>query len=67
MEKAVDFSGAEIEQATISALYRASGRKEPISTNHILEQINSTKPLALMRSEEIEFLGKWAKNTTISA
>ena len=32
-EKAVDFSGAEIEQAIISALYRASGRKETISTN----------------------------------
>ena len=66
-EKAVDFSGAEIEQAIISALYRASGRKETISTNHILEQIASTKPLAVMKSEEIQFLREWAKERTIPA
>ena len=66
-EKAVDFSGAEIEQAIISALYRASGRKETISTNHVLEQIVSTKPLAVMKSEEIQFLREWAKERTIPA
>ena len=66
-EKAVDFSGAEIEQTIISALYRASGRREPISTTHILEQIASTKPLAVMKSEEIEFLRDWARERTIPA
>ncbi|MGZ3494683.1 MAG: AAA family ATPase, partial [Thermodesulfobacteriota bacterium] len=45
-EKAADFSGAEIEQAVISALYRASSKKEPVSTQHVLEQISLTKPLA---------------------
>jgi hypothetical protein len=64
-EKAVDFSGAEIEQAVISALYRASGRKEAISTTHILEQITSTKPLAVMKSEEVQFLRDWARERTI--
>jgi ATPase family associated with various cellular activities (AAA) len=66
-EKAADFSGAEIEQAIISALYRASSKKEPISTNHILEQIRSTKPLALLKQEEITFLREWAKERTIPA
>jgi hypothetical protein len=66
-EKAVHFSGAEIEQAIISALYRASGRKETISTTHILEQIASTKPLAVMKSEEIQFLRDWARERTIPA
>jgi SpoVK/Ycf46/Vps4 family AAA+-type ATPase len=66
-ERAVDFSGAEIEQAIISTLYRASGKKEPISTNHILEQIASTKPLAVMKSEEIQFLRDWARERTIPA
>jgi len=66
-EKAADFSGAEVEQAIISALYRASSKKEPVSTNHILEQIRLTKPLALLKQEEITFLRDWAKERTISA
>ena len=66
-EKAADFSGAEVEQAIISALYRASSKKEPVSTNHILEQIRLTKPLALLKQEEITFLRDWAKERTIPA
>lgn len=66
-EKAADFSGAEIEQAIISALYRASSKKEPVSTHHILEQIHLTKPLALLKQEEITFLRDWAKERTIPA
>lgn len=66
-EKAADFSGAEIEQAIISALYRASSKKEPISTNHILEQIRLTKPLALLKQEEITSLREWAEERTIPA
>ena len=64
-EKSFDFSGAEIEQAIISALYRASSRKEPVSTQHILEQIHTTKPLALLKQEEIATLREWAKERTI--
>ena len=66
-EKAADFSGAEIEQAIISALYRASSKKEPISTALILEQISLTKPLALLKEEEISSLRDWAKERTIPA
>jgi len=66
-EKAADFSGAEIEQAIISALYRASSKKEPVSTDHILEQISLTKPLALLKQEEITSLREWAKERTIPA
>jgi adenylate kinase family enzyme len=66
-EKAVDFSGAEIEQAVISALYRASSKKEPVSTHHILEQIDLTKPLALLKQEETTSLREWAKERTIPA
>jgi hypothetical protein len=66
-ENAVNFNGAEIEQAVISALYRASSRKEPVSTDLILEQIRSTKPLALLKQEEITFLREWAKERTVPA
>ena len=63
----VDFSGAEIEQAIIAALYRASTEKETISTRHIIEQIKSTKPLSVLKSEEITALRDWAKERTIPA
>ena len=61
------FSGAEIEQAIIAALYRASTEKEPISTKHIVEQIESTKPLSVLKEEEISALRAWAKERTIPA
>ena len=61
------FSGAEIEQAIISALYRATSKKEPISTAHILEQLTSTKPLAVIKREQIAALRQWAKQRTVPA
>jgi SpoVK/Ycf46/Vps4 family AAA+-type ATPase len=66
-ERSADFSGAEIEQAIISALYRASSKKDPVSTDLILEQIRSTKPLALLKEGEITSLRDWAKERTIPA
>ena len=63
----VGFSGAEIEQAIIAALYRASTEKEVISTKHIIEQIKSTKPLSVLKKEEISALRAWAKERTIPA
>ncbi|MFA5238201.1 MAG: AAA family ATPase [Phycisphaerae bacterium] len=65
--ESVDFNGAEIEQAVISALYRAQSEKEPISTEHILEQLHSTKPLAVIKQEDVAMLRDWAKDRTISA
>jgi ATP-dependent 26S proteasome regulatory subunit len=66
-ETAADFSGAEIEQAIIPALYSASSKKESISTNHVLDQINLTRPLALLKQEEITALREWARERTITA
>ena len=65
--KSADFNGAEIEQAVISALYRATSRKEQISTGHIIEQLESTKPLAVVKKEEVEALREWARYRTVPA
>jgi len=67
VDAAAGFSGAEIEQAIVSALYRASTEKEVISTRHIIEQIKSTKPLSILKKEEISALRAWAKERTIPA
>jgi len=55
------FSGAELEQAVISALYSASGANEQTSTKHILEQIKLTRPLSVLKADDINYLRSWAK------
>ncbi|HUP47698.1 MAG TPA: AAA family ATPase [Thermoanaerobaculia bacterium] len=50
------FSGAEIEQAVISALYRALHVKRGLTTEKILDAVKSTVPLSVTRSEDISRL-----------
>jgi len=59
------FSGAEIEQAVISALYSASGANEKISPEHVLEQLKLTRPLSVIKAEDVDFLRNWAKERNI--
>lgn len=61
------FNGAEIEQAVISALYRSSSKKTTLDTLEIKEQLETTKPLSVLKREEIETLREWAKERTIPA
>ncbi len=48
------FSGAEIEQAVISALYRALHAKQPLTTERVIESLRATVPLSVARAEDIE-------------
>jgi SpoVK/Ycf46/Vps4 family AAA+-type ATPase len=61
------FSGAEIEQAVVAALYTAFARRTELSTEHILEEIKATKPLSVTRAEEIEALREWAQGRAVPA
>jgi SpoVK/Ycf46/Vps4 family AAA+-type ATPase len=66
-EKSADFNGAEIEQAVLSALYSASSKRQKINTEHIIEQLESTRPLAVIRSEDVIALREWARGRTVPA
>ncbi|HEV8433032.1 MAG TPA: AAA family ATPase [Thermoanaerobaculia bacterium] len=55
------FSGAEIEQAVISSLYRSLQRKQPPSTEAILEALRATMPLSVSRAEDIARVRSMAK------
>lgn len=55
------FSGAEIEQAVISGLYEAFDEGKPLTTEHIIANINATVPLSKMMEEEITTLRRWAE------
>jgi SpoVK/Ycf46/Vps4 family AAA+-type ATPase len=59
------FSGAEIEQAIVSALYAAHAQKQTLATQHILDEIGMTKPLSTVLSEQIEGLRQWAAGRTV--
>ena len=51
----------------ISALYAATHRHEPLTTVHLLEKIGATKPLAVLKREEITALREWARERTVPA
>ena len=55
------FSGAEIEQAVISALYRSLQKKEPLATQALVDAANSTVPLSISRHEDIDEIRQIAK------
>ncbi len=61
------FTGSEIEQAVVSALYRAYGGGSPMTTISIVETIKQTRPLSVVMSEKIQALRDWAKDRTVLA
>jgi len=60
VETSVDFSGAEIEEAIISALYDAFYGREELQTAHVLSVLAETVPLARTMDEHIGRLRTWA-------
>jgi len=61
VEDSMQFTGAEIEEAVKEGLYRAFNNNEQLKTEHILEAIKETSPLAVTMGEIIQDLRKWAK------
>jgi SpoVK/Ycf46/Vps4 family AAA+-type ATPase len=61
------FAGAEIEQAVVAALYASHASKEKLNTDHILQEIEQTKPLSILMAEKIAYLRNWAASRTVSA
>lgn len=59
------FSGAEIEQAVVSALYAAHAAGLALSTELILEEVGQTQPLSVVMRERIDALRQWADGRTV--
>jgi len=66
-DAAHNFSGAEIEQAIISALYDAFDEGHDLTNADILNAIRTTVPLAQTMREDITTLRNWAKTRARSA
>ncbi|WP_432695945.1 AAA family ATPase [Marinobacterium sp. YM272] len=65
-EQAEGFSGAEIEQAIVSAGYWAHSLGEPLNTAHIFRELGNTQPLSVVRAESVAALRRWAEGRTVS-
>ncbi len=61
------FSGAEIEQAIIAALYTANSLGKPLDSQLLLGEIAATSPLSVVMAEQIAQLRLWAADRTVPA
>jgi ATPase family protein associated with various cellular activities (AAA) len=61
------FSGAEIEQAIVSALYEARAASLPLDQSGLLVALRSTRPLSVLRAEEVADLREWASGRCVPA
>jgi SpoVK/Ycf46/Vps4 family AAA+-type ATPase len=61
------FSGAEIEQAVICALYGARAASCPADTALVVAEIGRTRPLSVVMAERVAALRAWAADRTVRA
>lgn len=61
------YSGAEIEQAVLSALHEAFARNTDLKTNLILSVLQTSPPLSVTMAEKVESLRDWAKGRCVPA
>lgn len=66
-EAAQGFSGAEIEQAIVSALYDAFDAGREIGTQDVLENVRESVPLSKTMKEQIDQLRDWASTRARNA
>lgn len=61
------FSGAELEQAIVAALYIAHAEQKPLGTDLLMQEIRQAKPLSILMAEQVEALRAWAIERTVPA
>ena len=61
------FSGAEIEQAIVSALYAMHGAQSVLDTATLLQALRDTRPLSVLMAEQVGALRAWALPRTVPA
>lgn len=61
------FTGAEIEQAVVSAIYAALANDETLQTVKIEEAIQKTQPLSIVMAEKMGELRNWASERAVFA
>ncbi len=61
------FSGSEIEQVVVSALYDRFAAGGTLAADDLTDEIARTRPLSVTMAEKIERLRQWAEGRTVRA
>lgn len=61
------FSGAEIEQAIVAALYAAHAQGAPLGDFQLHAELRQTRPLSVLMHEQVQALRDWARERTVPA
>jgi len=61
------YTGAEIEEAIVSARYLASSRGSALGQADLLDAVSRTYPMSVMQAEHIAALRDWATGRTVPA
>ncbi|MCL4790053.1 MAG: AAA family ATPase [Verrucomicrobia bacterium] len=59
------FSGSEIEQAIVSAMYTAHAQGREMSQEDLRDEVRQTRPLSVVMAEQVEALRQWAADRTV--
>jgi SpoVK/Ycf46/Vps4 family AAA+-type ATPase len=59
------FSGSEIEQAIVSAMYTAHAQTRQASQDDLLAEIKQTRPLSVVMAEKVKEIRDWAAARTV--
>jgi len=61
------FSGADVEQAIVSALYTCFSDSSALTTEAILAEVRATRPLSATMPERVRSVRAWAAGRTVGA
>ncbi len=61
------YSGAEIEQAVLSALHEAFGNETPLDTDLLIKCVQASPPISVTMAEHIQDLYAWAQGRCVPA
>jgi ATP-dependent 26S proteasome regulatory subunit len=61
------FSGAEIEQAVVSALHEAFSANVELTTQHLIKAVEKSPPLSVTMAERMQALREWATGRCVPA
>ncbi|GAA3288637.1 AAA family ATPase [Dactylosporangium vinaceum] len=61
------YSGAEIEQAVVAALFDAFSERRPLQREDLLKAVSSTVPLSVTQSDKLDAIRDWARTRAVAA
>jgi SpoVK/Ycf46/Vps4 family AAA+-type ATPase len=65
IEATKGFSGSEIEQAIVSAMYTARAQKHTLTQQDLISEIQQTRPLSVVMAEKVQETRDWASSRTV--